>query len=114
MQGEYSSFSALLQGRHRCLLHTCESGGLPVQLLDAAAAGVPIVAPRVGGIPELVSEETGFLVERADDISGFVRCLDVIRRCPEEAANRSQRASELVRQRHTRAAFAKAVAALFD
>jgi glycosyltransferase involved in cell wall biosynthesis len=114
MHGQYSSFSALLQGRHRCLLHTCESGGLPVQLLDAAAAGVPIVAPRVGGIPELVNDETGFLVGRTDDVSGFVRCLDAIRRSPEDAMNRSQRASELVRQRHTRAGFAQAVAALFD
>ncbi len=113
IHGEYSSVSALLRGRHHCYLHTCESGGLPLQLLAAAAAGVPLVAPRVGGIPELVNETTGFLVERADDVSGFVRCLETIRRSPEDAMNRSRRASELVRQRHSRAAFARAVAALF-
>ncbi|MFC4944507.1 glycosyltransferase [Pseudonocardia sp. GCM10023141] len=43
-------------------LHTAGSAALPTALLRAMAAGRPVVATRVGGIPEIVSAATGVLV----------------------------------------------------
>jgi glycosyltransferase involved in cell wall biosynthesis len=42
---------------------------LPISLLEAMAAAVPVVATRVGGIPEIVTaDDTGLLVEPDDPV----------------------------------------------
>ena len=47
---------------------TSRSEGMPQALLEAAVIGVPIVASRVGGIPEVIeSGRTGLLIEPGDE-----------------------------------------------
>jgi glycosyltransferase involved in cell wall biosynthesis len=51
----------------------------PMSLLEAMAAGVPTVATAVGGVPEIVSDGAGLLVEPGDDAalaSAIARVLD--------------------------------------
>ena len=44
--------------------------GIPVALIEAAALGVPLVASRISGIPELVRDgETGLLTEPGEPLS---------------------------------------------
>jgi glycosyltransferase involved in cell wall biosynthesis len=44
------------------VVHTARSGAAPTALLRAMAAGVPAIATRVGGVPEIVTPDTGVLV----------------------------------------------------
>jgi glycosyltransferase involved in cell wall biosynthesis len=60
--------------------------GIPVALMEALAAGLPVVASRLSGIPELVRPgETGYLVPPAD-APALAAALAHVWRCPQEAA----------------------------
>lgn len=54
-----------LLGAADLALHTAATGAQPTALLRAAAAGLPVVATRVGGLPEIVTAATGVLVPLA-------------------------------------------------
>jgi glycosyltransferase involved in cell wall biosynthesis len=43
---------------------TSETEGLPVSLQEAISFGIPAVATNVGGIPEIINENTGLLIEK--------------------------------------------------
>jgi glycosyltransferase involved in cell wall biosynthesis len=54
-------------------LHTSSSAALPLPLIRALALGVPSVASHVGGVPEIVTRDTGVLVPLdADPIADAV------------------------------------------
>ncbi len=53
-----------------------ESEGLPVSMMEAASFGIPILATRVNGVPEIVTEKTGRLVDKdagEEEIAGAVK-----------------------------------------
>ena len=49
--------------------------GLPVVLMEALALRVPVIAPRVAGIPELVEDHVTGLLFHPGDIQGFTEAL---------------------------------------
>jgi glycosyltransferase involved in cell wall biosynthesis len=49
--------------------------GLPNTLIEAMGNGLPAVAAATGGVPELVSESTGWLIAESDDPEAYRRAL---------------------------------------
>jgi glycosyltransferase involved in cell wall biosynthesis len=56
-------------------LYTSEWDGLPTILIECAAFGMPIVASAVGGVPELIDEDTGWPVYEVNNIDKYVEAL---------------------------------------
>jgi len=57
--------------------------GLPLTLLEALAAGRPVVASRVGGIPEVVSHGVNGLLVDPGDVAGLARSMRSVLECRE-------------------------------
>jgi glycosyltransferase involved in cell wall biosynthesis len=51
--------------------------GQPIALLEAMAAGLPVISSTVGSIPEVVREQNGFLV-RPGDVDAIVKHLEML------------------------------------
>jgi glycosyltransferase involved in cell wall biosynthesis len=43
-------------------VNVSESEGIPVSIMEALSYGIPVIAPRVGGIPEAVNDANGVLL----------------------------------------------------
>ena len=56
---------------------TSDNEGTPVSLIEAQAAGVPVVSTRVGGAATVVAPDSGRLIE-ADDLDEFARAVRVL------------------------------------
>jgi glycosyltransferase involved in cell wall biosynthesis len=113
LRGRYDSFDALARrGLHSMLLYTSRYDGLPNVLLEASAAGLPIVAADVGGIAEFLHDETGYLVRPDANAEEFVEAIRRLLGNPEEAGRRVARARELLVRRHSWSAYKQAARAV--
>ena len=78
---------------------TSHNEGTPVSAIEAMAAGCPVVATRVGGLPDLIRDgETGYLVPPGDAQAVSAAMLRLLRG-PELARQMGQAARGLVQER---------------
>ncbi len=81
------------------LVSTSRSEAMPLALMEAMACGVPIVATRVGGVPDLVvHESTGFLAGYCDCRTAADAIVELLV-SPQERERMSQAARALALQR---------------
>lgn len=93
------------------VLSTSRTEGMPVALIEAGAAGIPVVATPVGGVPELVAPgRTGFLGEDVDELAFGLEpfLLD-----PKLRAETGRRARLRVEKQHSARALADRLEAVY-
>lgn len=86
--------------------------GLPVVLMEAMACGLPVVASRLSGIPELVDDRVGRLVE-PKDIQGLANAIEEFAKQPDMRRETGQRARARVVAGHSIEHNAMQLASLF-
>ncbi len=75
-------------------LHPSRSEGLGISIIEAMAAGLPVIASRVGGIPEAVVDgETGILVP-SEDPQALADAIQWMVEHPEDRAEMGRRGRE--------------------
>jgi colanic acid/amylovoran biosynthesis glycosyltransferase len=82
--------------QHSLRAATGDSEGTPVAILEAGACGLPVVATRHGGIPEIISHaRTGYLVlER--DVESMADYMEKLISCPQIAGQMGRAAREKI------------------
>lgn len=94
------------------LVYVSDMEGLGSAALLALAHGVPVVASRVGGLPEIIRhEETGLLTE--NDPAALRAAVDRLQREAGLAERLIRNGRALVEARHTTAALARATLAVY-
>lgn len=98
--GSVSDMSALYQRAAVCI-STSDHEGTPNVLLEAMASGLPIVATRVGGVPDIVQHgQTGFLLA-PEDLGGMANAINELVSKPELRATMGARARAFVQETHS-------------
>jgi glycosyltransferase involved in cell wall biosynthesis len=86
--------------------------GLPYALLEAMQLGVPVIASRVGGLPEVLNDGCGVLVEPRDE-TALARAIEQLYHDASLRARLAQRARRKVTERFQAADMVRAYAALY-
>ena len=110
LKGGFASTSALPLQNYVAFLYTSLWDGLPLTLAEIASSGIPMVASAVGGIPELVTPESGWLIQAVEDPQAYIDALRAIHADPEQARHLGARLAAAVASKHSWAQFNSSLA----
>lgn len=77
-KGEFNEFFDLPLHNKAGFLYTSAWDGIPTIIIDSLSAGLPVIAPNVGGISELINDETGWLIDDYKDVDAYVKAIEEV------------------------------------
>ena len=109
-KGSFEGLDTIDTSAYDLFLYTSLRDGLPNILLEAIAANLPVVAPAVGGIPELIKDrKTGILVGEPLDVSGYIESIKEAAKNKAFLQHYAQNAQKLIETRHSWDNFAESI-----
>lgn len=99
--GVYDGFSSLPTDQYDILLYTSLTDGMPNVILEATAAGLPIIASNDGGVGEFIQNgKTGILVEDYLNYRAYIEAIEGALEKPEVLEKYVKNAQKLLLERH--------------
>jgi glycosyltransferase involved in cell wall biosynthesis len=109
-KGAFSSFSKVLQNqKYDAFIFTSIYEGMPTTLLNIALWQIPIIAPSVGGISEIINSDTGYLLPEAPTIVDYLSALRSIQERPYDAQTRAGNLRQMILKKFNWRDFSKTV-----
>lgn len=112
MGGAFDGFESLPIDECDAFLYTSSSDGMPNVVIEALAHGLPLVAPLVGGVGDLLDADTGWVVSQFDSVSSYLAAIDDLAAHEALRPVRAANALARLRERHESSAFEKALLAV--
>jgi glycosyltransferase involved in cell wall biosynthesis len=112
LEGTYDYFAGLDLDGADAWLYTSAWDGVPSLLMEVAMAEVPIVASRVGGVGEVVSEADAWPIMEWEEPEAYEKALREIVADPAEARRRSHALRERLMRQRTQQAYGEHAARL--
>jgi glycosyltransferase involved in cell wall biosynthesis len=75
-------------------INSSESEGIPVTFMEAMSFTIPVMAPAVGGIAEIVNDENGFLLPKEINSTILYEALQAVLKDKQVLADKSAKARE--------------------
>ncbi len=101
LRGPFANYEALPIEKYDAFLYTSLWDGIPTILIDTAASGIPIVASDSGGIKELVTKDTGWLIADINNEHEYIKALNQIRQDANEVMDRRSLMLSHVQKEHS-------------
>ena len=112
MLGGFDGGESLPFASFPVFLYTSQWDGTPTMVIAAALASIPIVASRVGGVGDIVTEARGYPVAGIESAALYVARIKEALSDPTQAEAKAAAARVYVMDEHSDSAFFKALAAI--
>jgi glycosyltransferase involved in cell wall biosynthesis len=76
-------------------INVSQNDGMPVAIIEAMHEGIPVIAPRTGGIPEMVDDSIGCLFDKNGGVDEIISALRTIYEKTEEETDRMRAAAQM-------------------
>jgi len=81
-------------------IFTSKWEGMPNILLEVGTLGIPIIAPTVGGVVELIDNTTGYPLPERPTVAEYKQALLQATSLPAQALKRAKKLYDLIQKRH--------------
>ena len=109
VMGRYKVASEFPRDRYSAVLYTALWEGLSKTLIDLTAIGIPVIAPAIGGISELVDETTGWIVNDTYDPKAYLVAVYALKYAAGETNVRTDLSIKRLRSRHSWCSYSAAL-----
>ena len=102
VHGKFNSINDIFEERtFDVFMFTSYMEGLPNIILEIGSMMVPIVAPDIGGISEIVNKDTGYILSKRPSPEEYAKCISHVISNRDEARWKAQNLAKILMQRHS-------------